>query len=485
MQINIINPSSKMQEKVKKGLFVSISIIIDGVVLLLLTSLALKIRVDIMPAIINGLPVFTHPLKRYLWLIPLHLGVLAYEGAYTKRATFWDEVRMLWKSTILTTVITLFILFATKQSEVYSRLVILTWSFLCIILLPLLRPGFKRLLYRMNLGKARLLIVGAGENGRRMLKALRKEGNLGYEVAGFVDNSAGSDEIDGVKVYRFIDSVERYIDNSNIKAIAITACDKSWKEIAGLINRVSHRLETVFYVPELKEIPVMGSEIRHFLKEDIFALELKNNLEKPLNYLLKRTTDYIISILLLPFIIPLIVIFSILIRLTSKGPAIFTQERIGKNGRTFRCYKFRTMYVDAEERLKALLESNEKLREEWARNWKLRNDPRVTGIGRFLRKTSLDELPQIFNVLKGDMSLVGPRPVVKDELERYYRESSAIYCLVPPGITGLWQVSGRSNTTYEGRVALDCWYVRNWSLWLDIVILLKTAKAVLKKEGAY
>jgi len=142
------------------------------------------------------------------------------------------------------------------------------------------------------------------------------------------------------------------------------------------------------------------------------------------------------------------------------------------------------MYIDAEEKLKQILETNPEVKVEWETKYKLTNDPRVTPIGKFLRKTSLDELPQIFNVLKGEMSLIGPRPVTKEELDKYYKEKAELYCLIPPGITGLWQVSGRSNLTYEERVNLDCWYIRNWSLWLDLVILLRTVKVVLKGEGA-
>jgi undecaprenyl-phosphate galactose phosphotransferase len=143
------------------------------------------------------------------------------------------------------------------------------------------------------------------------------------------------------------------------------------------------------------------------------------------------------------------------------------------------------MHKDAEERLKKLLKENKEAKREWETSFKLKNDPRVTKIGKFLRKTSLDELPQIFNVLKGDMSLVGPRPVIREEIEKYYGDFAQYYYMVKPGITGLWQVSGRSDTDYDKRVRLDTWYVLNWSLWLDLVILIKTVEAVLKGKGAY
>jgi undecaprenyl-phosphate galactose phosphotransferase len=143
------------------------------------------------------------------------------------------------------------------------------------------------------------------------------------------------------------------------------------------------------------------------------------------------------------------------------------------------------MFNDADEKLEDLINGNEDMRREWEKKWKIKEDPRITRIGKFLRETSLDELPQLMNVLKGEMSLVGPRPAIQAEIEKYYRNTAQLYFSVPPGITGLWQVSGRSTTGYDYRIALDSWYVRNWDVWLDVVILLKTIKVVLKREGAW
>jgi len=166
------------------------------------------------------------------------------------------------------------------------------------------------------------------------------------------------------------------------------------------------------------------------------------------------------------------------------GPAIFAHTRVGQYGREFACFKFRTMCMDAEEQLRILLASDPAVRDEWERDFKLRNDPRITKIGQFLRKTSLDELPQIFNVIRGEMSLVGPRPVIQAELAQY-KEDVDYFLMVRPGITGLWQVSGRNELAYDTRVYLDTWYVKNWSLWYDIAILFKTIKVVLERKGAY
>jgi Undecaprenyl-phosphate galactose phosphotransferase WbaP len=174
----------------------------------------------------------------------------------------------------------------------------------------------------------------------------------------------------------------------------------------------------------------------------------------------------------------------IAVRFTSAGSGFYGQSRIGKGGLTFKAWKFRTMFVDSDRMLREQVASNPELASEWARDQKLRNDPRVTAIGRFLRRTSLDELPQLWNVIRGEMSLVGPRPIVKEEIERYGKKYS-LYVKVRPGLTGMWQISGRTNTTYAERVQFDEYYVRNWSVWLDLYILGRTLKVVLAEEGAY
>lgn len=200
------------------------------------------------------------------------------------------------------------------------------------------------------------------------------------------------------------------------------------------------------------------------------------------NSMAKRAQDLTIAILALLFFGPLMILIACGVALT--GPVLFSQERIGRNGQLFRCYKFRTMAVDAEQRLADLLANDPEARREWATMRKLTRDPRITAAGRFLRLSSLDELPQLFNVLRGEMSVVGPRPIVSSEGEMYGRYIHD-YCRVKPGLTGMWQVSGRNGTTYRRRVALDVYYSRHANLGLDLQIILKTIPAVLKADGVY
>lgn len=200
---------------------------------------------------------------------------------------------------------------------------------------------------------------------------------------------------------------------------------------------------------------------------------------------LKRLIDLSLSALFLVLFSPLFAILFLLIKISSPGPAIFNHQRIGRRGTPFSCYKFRTMHQDSEKKLEDLLQSNAAVREEWSKSHKLKKDPRITPLGRFLRASSLDELPQLWNVMRGDLSLVGPRPVTKVELEAHYRSKAHRILTIRPGITGLWQVSGRNNTSYPYRIQLDEYYVANQSTLLDLKILLRTIPAILFRRGAY
>ena len=216
----------------------------------------------------------------------------------------------------------------------------------------------------------------------------------------------------------------------------------------------------------------------------IVTIKLNYNLFRPINKYVKFIFDRLFAFFFILFTLPIYPIIAILIKLDSKGPILYKQTRVGKNGKLFQVYKFRTMYVDADKKLKEILDKDPNARKEWKKYRKLKNDPRVTRIGKFLRKTSLDELPQIINILKGEMSLVGPRPVTQEEIEKYYKETVKYYYSVLPGITGLWQVSGRNDLDFNARLLLDEFYVLNWSLELDLEIILKTVTVVLTGRGA-
>jgi len=216
----------------------------------------------------------------------------------------------------------------------------------------------------------------------------------------------------------------------------------------------------------------------------MLGLEVCQQVFLPSRQLLKRSIDLILTIVLCIAIAPLLLAIAIAIKIDSKGPILYPHRRIGRGGREFVAWKFRSMVKDADAVLSKYLAENPEFREEWAQSQKLRNDPRVTALGRFLRRTSLDEFPQLWNVIRGDMSLVGPRPIVREEIARYGIDFET-YTWVPSGLTGLWQVSGRSDTSYQQRVDYDRFYVHNWSVWLDLCILFRTIGTVLSRAGAF
>ena len=227
-----------------------------------------------------------------------------------------------------------------------------------------------------------------------------------------------------------------------------------------------------------------SAELSILFSEKILMLNLRNNLSRPYNRLIKRIFDLTLTIGGGLMILPVILAIAILVGIDNRGRIIFAHKRVGAAGKKFPCYKFQTMIPNADVALKKYLAENPDARREWEETFKLTNDPRVTKLGNFLRRTSLDELPQLWNVIRGEMSLVGPRPIVQAEVPRYGKNIREYY-MVLPGITGMWQVSGRSDTTYPERVAMDTWYVRNWSVWIDIMYLFKTVKAVFRGKGAY
>ena len=469
--------------KAKNGAGVAILALADFLSLLLLFYLAGLIRINVLPLIFDDLPSFLPSFKKYFWIFPVWLAVFSAEGLYSKRLSFWDEIKLLIQATAITMIVIFSVLFISKKGPEFSRILVITLGALSVFALPVIRPNVKKLIYAAGLMKRKVLIVGSGENAAKILKALSNEKNLGYEIAGFIDDG-GNDKVGDYRVHRGIDKIENYIKSSKINDVIITKENLSGEDLADLINHVQHKAENTLYIPDFSGIAVSGTELKYFFTEQTIAIEIKNNLAQPLIYLSKRVMDYIFCLLISPFLLIPLLLISLAIRFTTKSRALYKQKRFGKGGKTFLCYKFQTMYPDAEARLKHILDSDPALKEEFEKHWKLKNDPRVTPIGVFLRKTSLDELPQILNIFKGEMSLVGPRPLPDESMKLYPPEETPFYYMVPPGITGLWQVSGRSNTSFEYHASLNSWYVKNWNLWLDIVILFKTVSTVLKREGA-
>ncbi len=458
--------------------------IFDACIVGLIFFLSIFIRERLLP--IGGLPVMTfRRTSDFWWMLPVWLFSLSYEGFYTKQFSFWGEIGALWKAAFISTVGAFTIIFLAKIDEHMSRSIVVLMGGLAVIIFPFGRIVFKRLMRRFGLFKRRVLILGAGNIGRLLAKVLRRESNFGYEIMGFLDDDPEKigTRIDGIKVHRGTGMTARYIRKCAISDLVVALEGVNKKKMLWLVNNLQHKVNRILFVPDILGFPVVGTDFIHFSHEEAFALELKNNLANPLNVFVKRLFDFTLSIIVLPFFAVLMAAISLMIKLDSRGPVFFRQVRLGKKGKPFLCIKFRTMHADAEERLSALLEKDPSVRREWEEYWKLREDPRVTRVGKFLRATSLDELPQIFNVLKGQMSLIGPRPYLPHE-QNAMGDFAHTILLAKPGISGLWQVSGRSTTNYAYRIWMDNWYVRNWTPWFDAIIMAKTIGVVIKREGA-
>lgn len=255
------------------------------------------------------------------------------------------------------------------------------------------------------------------------------------------------------------------------------------KLYAWLRYLAKNNYRSISVIPNVAGIPLYSTDMSLLFSHEMLFMRINNNLAKRSSRILKRTMDIFGSLAIITMLSPVLLYLYYTVK-KDGGNAIYGHPRIGRNGKTFKCLKFRSMVVNSKEVLEELLANDPEARAEWEKDFKLKNDPRITKIGAFIRKTSLDELPQLFNVLKGEMSLVGPRPIVADELERY-QDDVDYYLMAKPGMTGLWQVSGRNDVDYDTRVYFDSWYVKNWSLWNDIAILFKTVNVVLKRDGAY
>ena len=410
-----------------------------------------------------------------------------FQGLYSRRTPFWDELLSVIRIVSFLSLAHGALVLAAKWP--LSRFVWLASWILSLILIPYCRYLSRRILQSLKVWQKPTYILGTGPNAALAYTALQSERSMGYQVLGFLHPPQKGE---GASAYLppqipvldldFKDVLAFLKKRDNPHLILALESEELQQQL-NFIQELTVQYPTFSWIPDVHGLPLFGMETSHFFSHEVLLLTVKNNLANPFSRFLKRGLDFLGSLFLIIALSPLFLYLTWQIRRT-KGPAIFSHERVGRDGKHFPCYKFRTMVPNAEEVLQKLLSENPEARREWEKDFKLKNDPRITPIGHFLRQSSLDELPQLWNVLRGDMSLVGPRPVTEAELSRY--ESKVIYYLASrPGLTGLWQVSGRNDVTYATRTSMDAWYVKNWNLWYDVAILVKTVGVVLKKRGAY
>jgi len=420
-----------------------------------------------------------------LSLTIISLIVFRLEGAYDAQARskgWLDDIYIILNGTTTSIMVMVFITFFL-QPLYYSRLIFLYAALLIIVVLSLarlVRTIVIDSLRQRGMGVDRVIIVGAGEVGRTVMANLVAQPMRGYRVLGFVDDNPDKGNIDmgPIKGLGNIDRLPHLISELDVDEVIITLPWMSHRKIMTILTQCERENVRARIVPDLFQMRLSQVDIEDL--NGIPLLGMRNETISGLDLVLKRSIDLVVVILGGLLLSPLLFVIAAAIKLDSRGSIIFCQTRIGKNGREFDMYKFRSMQEDAEQKKADLAAQNESE----GPLFKMREDPRRTRVGKWLRKTSLDELPQLYNVLRGEMSIVGPRPHLASEISQYqpwHRKRLE----VAPGLTGLPQVSGRSNLSFDETAILDLYYIQNWSLSLDIMIMLRTIPRVLFGDGAF
>jgi Undecaprenyl-phosphate galactose phosphotransferase WbaP len=368
------------------------------------------------------------------------------------------------------------------QDHQWSRGVLLLTMFFALILAPALEAPLRRILIARGICGLPMVILGGGSTGAMVVKTLKKESDLGFVPVGILDDNPAKwgTEIHGVPVVGPLSAAEAFTGRAKVALVALPGIGR--EHLSQLVQGLS--FSNIIIVPDLFGIQSLWITSRDL--GGVIGLEVKKNLLVPGNRFLKRLLDYAIALPTFVLSLPAIAVAALWIKIVSPGPVLFRQEREGPNGKRIVMLKLRTMHLNADRLLAEYLDGNPEEKLNWLRFFKLRNDPRVLPtIGRFLRRYSLDELPQLWNVLRGDMSLVGPRPFPYYHLAQFPPSFRSLRASVMPGVTGLWQVSARSDGDLKVQEVEDTYYIRNWSPWLDIYILLRTVHTVLSAKGAY
>ena len=430
----------------------SIYMIIDIGMIVLSVYLAFLIRESF-----ETLEPHTIAYSTYLTFYPLYIiifSLFTYEGIYTYRYDFWHESRIIFKVIIFSAILVFAYLAMTKLITDYSRLVIGMSFIIMMIMIPLAKNIIKKLLYTLGLWQKKAKVYG---NDAFLTAEIYTNPYLGYI------KPKHNQEPDTV----FINSKK-----GDVKAL---------RKIISSEIKGKHE---VIFIPLMNDYNLTQSHIYELSNTRTNLIVFSNRLKSKYRLILKNIFDLLLSLAIFPFLIPIMLLITFRLRLAEPNESIiFSQERLGKHGETFICYKFRTMHENSDALLAKYLETHPEEIDYYQKYHKYQNDPRVTTLGHMLRKTSLDELPQLWNVFKNEMSFIGPRPYMLEESDKIGENKETILS-VKPGITGLWQVSGRNDVDFKSRLHLDVWYIRNWNLWMDLVILIKTIKTVLVKDGA-
>ena len=364
----------------------------------------------------------------------------------------------------------------------YSRTVLIGTYLCCLFFIPFHRLLFRNVCARIGFWGVPAVIIGSGETARKIFDIASRNSKYGIRPIGYFTNNKPNRMPETALCLGTLAEIPEKIKSLVIKyAILAKDEDPNGPVIQQVIRQYGILFPHLLFIPKA---PLLNySDIAPKDIGGVLGFEVRHNLQIPQVYRLKRIIDFLLTIPCLIAALPLMGLIAIWVKADSPGPILFKHQRIAKNGQQITIYKFRTMANGADEELNDLLRKNPELQSEFKIYGKLENDPRITRVGKWLRATSFDELPQFFNILQGKLTLVGPRPIIEKE-KSIYGENADLFNRVLPGLTGLWQVSGRNNLTYEERMNLDMYYANNWSVWLDLFILVKTVHTVLFRHGA-
>lgn len=401
-------------------------------------------------------PFFTlESLTRYYWVIAVILSFSFFKKIYTRRNDYWGDAKAILHTYFGSALVVLSVLTLADISHNYTLDTLLKFFFFGAIFTLFFKRLVKYFLFSFDIFKIKVKIIAENPHLETLQNELRKNWYFGYKEC------------------------QREYD---ILLLSSKAFDV--KSLQKKIQLLSQHTKDIYIIPYIDHIDFSHTTILDFSNIRLSAIHIENRLLNKENILIKNLFEKLLVFCIFPFALLLHLFLWLAIKIDSKGSVLFKQKRLGKDGVSFSCYKYRTMYTDGDELLKEYLEKHPEEIENYKKYHKYTNDPRITPFGRFLRKTSLDEFPQFYNILRGDMHLIGPRPYMISEKDAIGEENAKIILKTKPGLTGLWQVNGRNELLFKQRVALDIWYIQNWSLWIDFVIFIKTIKVILSKVGA-
>lgn len=475
------NAAISLKNKYSTILLPLVLLIVDYMAVLGAVTCAYELRETLVPSTSYHLSW----LSMHVIIPVVYLVFMQVNSLYTRRMQFWKIISKIFKVNLYAMSLLIFIIYVAQVSAQTSRLFVGFLAIFAFLFLIVGRYVLKKLLGHIQALQVPVLVMGAGKTASLVLEHFRKDTGLGYDFIGYLEDNKAKENVAAMMPYLgSFNDAEAVIKETGVQHVMVIAPGLKSEAVQDIVYRIQPLVRKISFIPDMGNMPLATLDVESLIDGHIATFSFRNNLALWYNRAVKRSFDILCTTIGIICISPILLGISLWIYKDSPGPIIFKHRRVGRDGREFYCYKFRSMCVDADVKLKELLEKNPTARAEWEKDFKLKDDPRITKSGAFLRRTSLDELPQLINVLKGEMSLVGPRPIIQAEVPRYGKYIEDFY-MVRPGVTGMWQTSGRSDVTYDERVQMDTWYVRNWNVWFDIVLIWRTIGVVLAKKGAY